>query len=112
MLDGRVAWSAATLLRALSHPHGDRADDLAEAIAVRDGRALLERFLEQYGHRLRLRANGLAEALDAASTALTLRSAWDPWAGAVARSLRRDDPAPERAAVVAALHLTAGGSAT
>lgn len=111
MLDDRVAWSAATLLRALSHPHGDRADDVAEAIAVRDGRTMLERFLDRYGHQLRLRANGLAEALDTASTALTLRSAWDPWAGAVARSLRRDDPSPERAAVVAALHLTASGSA-
>jgi HEXXH motif-containing protein len=110
MLDGRVAWSAATLLRALSYPHGDRADDVAEAIAVRDGRALLERFLDRYGQRLRLRGNGLAEALETATTALTLRAAWDPWAGAVARSLRGDDPAPERTAVVAALHLTASGS--
>jgi HEXXH motif-containing protein len=112
MLDARVAWSAATLLRALSHPHGDRVDDVAEAIAIRDGRALLERFLDRYGHRLRLCGNGLAEALDTASAALTLQAAWDPWAGAVARSLRWDDPAPERAAVVAALHLTAGGSAS
>jgi HEXXH motif-containing protein len=112
MLDGRIAWSAATLLRALSYPHGDRADDIAEAIAVRDARALLERFLDRYGHRLRLRGNGLAEALDAAPGTLTLHAAWDPWAGVVARSLRRDDPAPERAAVVAALHLAAGGSAT
>jgi HEXXH motif-containing protein len=110
MLDGRVAWSAATLLRALSYPHGDRADDVAEAIAVREGRALLERFLDRYGQRLRLRGSGLAEALETATSALTLRSAWDPWAGAVARSLRDDDPAPERTAVMAALHLTAGGS--
>lgn len=103
MLDGRVAWSAATRLRALSYPHGDRADDIAEAIAVHDARALLERFLDRYGHRLRLRGNGLAEALDAATDTLSLRAAWDPWAGVVARALRRDDPAPERAAVVAAL---------
>jgi HEXXH motif-containing protein len=109
MLDGRVAWSAATLLRALSHPHGDRADDVAEAIAVREGRALLERFLDRYGQRLRLRGHGLAEALETATSALTLRAAWDPWAGAVARSLRSDDPAPERTAVAAALHLTASG---
>src|SRR6266540_5066846 len=53
MLEGRVAWSAATLLRALSYPHADRADDVAEAIAVRDGRGLLERFLDRYGARLR-----------------------------------------------------------
>ncbi len=110
MLEGRVAWSAATLLRALSYPHEDRADDVAEAIAVRDGRGLLERFLDRYGQRLRLRANGLAPALESAASALTLHAAWDPWAGAVARSLRRDDPVPERTAVVAALHLTAGGS--
>src|SRR6266511_1819049 len=62
MLEGRVAWSAATLLRALSYPHADRADDVAEAIAVRDGRGLLERFLDRYGQRLRLRGNGLAPA--------------------------------------------------
>src|SRR6266545_613458 len=110
MLEGRVAWSAATLLRALSYPHADRADDVAEAIAVRDGRGLLERFLDRYGQRLRLRGNGLAPALESAASALTLHAAWDPWAGAVARSLRRDDPVPERTAVVAALHLTAGGS--
>jgi HEXXH motif-containing protein len=110
MLDGRVAWSAATLLRALSYPHEDRADDVAEAIAVRDGRALLERFLDRYGQRLRLRGNGLAEALETAAGGLTLRAAWDPWAGAVARSLRDGDPAPERTAALAALHLTAGGS--
>jgi HEXXH motif-containing protein len=110
MLDGRVAWSAATLLRALSHPHADRADDVAEAIAVRDGRALLERFLDRYGQRLRLRGNGLAEALETATSGLTLQAAWDPWAGAVARSLRGDDTAPERTAVLAGLHLTAGGS--
>jgi HEXXH motif-containing protein len=109
MLDGRVAWSAATLLRALSYPHEDRADDVAEAIAVREGRAILERFLDRYGHRLRLRGHGLAEALESASSMLTLRSAWDPWAGAVARSLRREDPAPERTAMVAALHLAAAG---
>ncbi|HZD71418.1 MAG TPA: hypothetical protein VFA45_21675, partial [Actinomycetes bacterium] len=110
MLDGRVAWSAATLLRALSYPHGDRADDVAEAIAVREGRALLERFLDRHGQRLRLRGSGLAEALESATSTLTLRAAWDPWAGAVARSLRAGDPAPERTAVVAALHLSAGGS--
>jgi HEXXH motif-containing protein len=109
MLDGRVAWSAATLLRALSYPHEDRADDVAEAIAVREGRATLERFLDRYGHRLRLRGHGLAEALESASSTLTLRSAWDSWAGAVARSLRREDPAPERTAMVAALHLAAAG---
>src|SRR6266511_3780203 len=103
MLEGRVAWSAATLLRALSYPHADRADDVAEAIAVRDGRGLLERFLDRYGQRLRLRGNGLAPALESAASALTLHAAWDPWAGAVARSLRRDDPVPERTAVVAAL---------
>src|SRR6266511_463968 len=108
MLEGRVAWSAATLLRALSYPHADRADDVAEAIAVRDGRGLLERFLDRYGQRLRLRGNGLAPALESAASALTLHAAWDPWAGAVARSLRRDDPVPERTAVVAALHPTAG----
>jgi HEXXH motif-containing protein len=110
MLDGRVAWSAATLLRALSYPHEDRADDVAEAIAVREGRALLERFLDRYGQRLRLRGNGLAQALETAGSGLTLRAAWDPWAGAVARSLRDEDPAPERTAAVAALHLTVGGS--
>jgi hypothetical protein len=59
MLDGRVAWSAATLLRALSYPHQDRADDVAEAIAVRDGRAILEHFLDRCGHRLRLRGRRL-----------------------------------------------------
>jgi HEXXH motif-containing protein len=111
MLDGRVAWSAATLLRALSYPHEDRADDVAEAIAVREGRAILERFLDRYGHRLRLRGHGLAEALEGATSTLTLRSAWDPWAGAVARSLERDDPAPERTAMLAALHLAASGDA-
>jgi HEXXH motif-containing protein len=111
MLDGRVAWSAATLLRALSYPHEDRADDVAEAIAVREGRAILERFLDRYGHRLRLRGHGLAEALEGAASTLTLRSAWDPWAGAVARSLERDDPAPERTAMLAALHLAASGDA-
>src|SRR5262245_240017 len=109
MVDGRVAWSAATLLRALSYPHGDRADDVAEAIAVRQGRALLERFVDRYGDRLRVHGDGLAEALETATTTLTLRAAWDPWAGAVARSLRREDLAPERAAMVAALHLAAGG---
>jgi HEXXH motif-containing protein len=112
MLDGRVAWSAATLLRALSYPHEDRADDVAEAIAVRNGRTILERFLDRYGRRLRLRGHGLAEALESATSMLTLRSAWDPWAGAVARSLREDDPAPERAAMVAALHLAASGNAS
>jgi HEXXH motif-containing protein len=109
MLDGRVAWSAATLLRALSYPHEDRADDVAEAIAVREGRAILERFLDRYGHRLRLRGHGLAESLESASSTLTLRSAWDPWAGAAARSLRGEDPAPERTAMLAALHLAAAG---
>jgi HEXXH motif-containing protein len=109
MLDGRVAWSAATLLRALSYPHEDRADDVAEAIAVREGRAVLERFLDRYGHRLRLRGHGLAEALESASSTLTLRSAWDPWAGAVARSLDGEDQAPERTAMLAALHLAAAG---
>src|SRR6266545_1777822 len=106
MLEGRVAWSAATLLRALSYPHADRADDVAEAIAVRDGRGLLERFLDRYGQRLRLRGNGLAPALESAASALTLHAAWDPWAGAVARSLRR-----ELALAVELLPLRAGAAA-
>src|SRR6266705_6530397 len=108
MLEGRVAWSAATLLRALSYPHADRADDVAEAIAVRDGRGLLERFLDRYGQRLRLRANGLAPALESAASALTLHAAWDPWAGAVVCSLWWDDFLFECIVVVAALHLSAG----
>src|SRR6266498_2131579 len=95
MLEGRVAWSAATLMRALSYPHADRADDVAEAIAVRDGRGLLERFLDRYGQRLRLRGNGLAPALESAASALTLHAAWDPWAGAAAL---RPLPAPDRRA--------------
>jgi len=107
---GRAAWSAATLLRALSHPHADRADDVAEAIATRDARWLLGRFLDRHAQRIRWRGEGLVEALETASTALTLRSAWDPWAGAVARSLAGDDPTPVLTAVIAGMHLTASGA--
>jgi HEXXH motif-containing protein len=107
---GRAAWSAATLLRALSHPHADRADDVAEAIATRDARSILGRFLDRHAQRIRWRSDGLVEALETAGTALTLRSAWDPWAGAVARSLRGDDPPPVPTAVLAGMHLTASGA--
>ena len=107
---GRAAWSAATLLRALSHPHADRADDVAEAIATRDARSMLGRFLDRHAQRIRWRSDGLVEALETASTALTLRSAWDPWAGAMARSLGGDDPRPVLTAVIAGLHLTAAGA--
>jgi HEXXH motif-containing protein len=107
---GRAAWSAATLVRALSHPHTDRADDVAEAIATRDARSILGRFLDRHAQRIRWRSDGLVEALETASTALTLRSAWDPWAGAVTRSLDGDDPRPVLTAVIAGMHLTAGGA--
>lgn len=107
---GRAAWSAATLLRALSHPHAARADDIAEAIATRDARSMLGRFLDRHAQRIRWRSDGLVEALETASTALTLRSAWDPWAGAMARSLGGDDPRPVLTAVIAGLHLTAAGA--
>jgi hypothetical protein len=107
---GRAAWSAATLVRALSHPHAERADDVAEAIATRDARSILGRFLDRHAQRIRWRSDGLVEALETASTALTLRSAWDPWAGAVTRSLDGDDPRPVLTAVIAGMHLTAGGA--
>jgi HEXXH motif-containing protein len=107
---GRAAWSAATLLRALSHPYAGRADDVAEAIATRDARSMLGRFLDRHAQRIRWRSDGLVEALETASTALTLRSAWDPWAGAMARSLAGDDPRPVLTAVIAGLHLTAAGA--
>jgi HEXXH motif-containing protein len=107
---GRTAWSAATLLRALSHPHADRADDVAEAIATRDARSMLGRFLDRHAQRIRWRSDGLVEALETASTTLTLRSAWDPWAGAMARSLGGDDARPVLTAVIAGLHLTAAGA--
>ena len=107
---GRAAWSAATLVRALSHPHAERADDVAEAIATRDARSILGRFLDRHAQRIRWRSDGLVEALETASTALTLRSGWDPWAGAVTRSLDGDDPRPVLTAVIAGMHLTSGGA--